>query len=85
MNFKIRTAFGLLLIGAAAWAQSTGQISGTVRDTTGGSVPGSTIKVTQTATGLVRAVTSGPDGGYVLTNLPVGPYLLEVSKDGFSK
>jgi len=85
MNFAIRTALGVLLISAAAWAQSTGQISGTVRDTTGGSVPGSAIKVAQTATGVVRTVTSGPDGGYVLTNLSVGPYLLEVSKDGFSK
>jgi hypothetical protein len=28
---------------------------------------------------------SGPNGGWVLTNLPVGPYRLEVAKEGFSK
>src|SRR5579885_3902388 len=38
----------------------------------------------QTATGVVRTATSGADGGYVLTNMPVGPYLLEVTKEGFS-
>ena len=30
-------------------------------------------------------MTSGADGGYVLSNLPVGPYLLEVTKEGFTK
>jgi hypothetical protein len=35
-------------------------------------VPGAEVKATQTETGLVRAVTSGADGSYVLTNLPVG-------------
>jgi hypothetical protein len=33
----------------------------------------------------VRNATSGADGGYVLPNLPIGPYLLEVTKDGFTK
>jgi hypothetical protein len=48
-------------------------------------VPGAEVKATQTATGLVRTVTSGADGSYVLPNLPIGPYQLEVSKEGFSK
>ena len=34
---------------------------------------------------LVRTTTSAADGSYVLTNLPIGPYTLEVSKDGFTK
>ena len=28
---------------------------------------------------------SGSDGGYVLTNLPFGPYQIEVTKEGFTK
>src|SRR5579871_1904015 len=75
---------GLLLCCTAMWAQ-TAQINGTVRDSTGLAVPGANIKATQTQTGVVRTATSGNDGGYVLPNLPVGPYLLEVSKEGFSK
>jgi len=43
------------------------------------------VKATQTATGGTRTVTSGNDGGYVMPNLPVGPYMLEVTRDGFNK
>ncbi len=75
----------LALIGWPAYAQSTAQINGTIRDAAGLTVPGSEVKATQTATGLTRTVTSGSDGTYILTNLPVGPYMVEVSKDGFSK
>jgi len=69
------------------WAQaiSTSQINGTVQDSSGLAVPGAEVKATQTATGLVRTVTSGADGSFVLPNLPVGPYQLEVTKEGFSK
>src|SRR5205807_2168969 len=71
---------------ALGWGQtSTAQINGTVRDASGLAVPGAEIKATQTATGAVRTTTSGPDGGYVFTSLPIGPYVLEVLKDGFSK
>src|SRR5689334_4243765 len=81
-----RLIFASLLTCAAVWAQgSTAQITGTVKDATGLAVPGAAIKVTQTATGAVRNVTSGADGGYVIPNLPIGPYLLEVTKEGFSK
>jgi hypothetical protein len=68
-----------------AQALSTAQITGVVQDSSGGAVPGAEVKATQTATGLVRTVVSGADGSYVLTNLPVGPYQLEVTKEGFSK
>src|SRR5579872_6772172 len=71
---------------AGLWAQSTSvaQISGTVQDSTGSAVPGAQVRATQTDTGLARAAVSNADGSYVLTNLPVGPYRLEASKDGFS-
>ena len=53
-------------------------------DSTGSAVPGADVKATQTATGAVRTVSSGADGGYVLSNLPIGPYRLEVGKAGFT-
>src|ERR1700722_1142013 len=84
MRFLV-TAFCLLLASATVWAQSTAQIGGTVRDASGLAVPGAEVKATQTATGLVRTAISGADGGYVLTNLPIGPYQIEISKEGFSK
>jgi len=84
----IRTWHLLFLIAAPmVWSQaiSTSQINGTVQDSSGLAVPGAQVKATQTETGLVRTVTSGADGGYVITSLPVGPYQVEVTKDGFSK
>src|SRR5437762_5658972 len=73
-----------LLVCAVSWAQ-TSQVNGTIKDSSGLTIPGAAIKATQTATGAVRTTTSGSDGSYVLANLPIGPYLLEVTKEGFTK
>ena len=69
---------------AGLMAQATSQIQGTVEDAQGASVAGAEVKAIQTDTGVVRTVTSGAGGEYVLSNLPVGPYRLEASKTGFS-
>jgi hypothetical protein len=69
---------------AVVWGQATAQIHGTIADASGAAVPGATVKVTQTETGLNRTATTGADGGFVLTSLPLGPYRLEVTKQGFS-
>src|SRR5206468_7931368 len=74
----------LLLISGVVWAQAIAQIAGTVQDETGAVIPGADIKVTQTATGAVRTTTSGEEGRYVLPTLPLGPYMLEASKPGFT-
>ena len=75
-----------VLVAGTLWSQavSTAQISGVVQDSSGSAVPGASIKVTQTGTGAVRTATSGTDGAYIVTSLPVGPYSVEVSKDGFA-
>ena len=75
----------LCLTAVSVWAQGTAQISGTVKDAGGLAVPGAEVKATQTGTGAARTVTSGADGTYALPNLPIGPYMLEVSKTGFTK
>ena len=77
--------FGVLclfiMLCAAGWAQSTAQMHGTVQDSSGSGVPGAEVNATQLSTGLVRTTVSGADGSWVLTNLPLGPYRLEVSKE----
>ncbi len=75
----------LLLTGAHAWAQAgaTAQISGTVKDGSGGVLPGVDVTVTQTDTGLKRNATTETDGSYLIPNLPVGPYRLEAVLQGF--
>src|SRR4051812_11595874 len=77
----------LLAMGSVClWGQgqNTAQIQGSVVDASGAAVPGAEIKATQTATGVTRSATTAGDGGYVLANLPIGPYRMEVSKSGFS-
>lgn len=78
-----RFLFILPLLCWAAFAQSTAQIQGVVQDPTGAAIPGAEVKATQTDTGAVRTVTSGASGDYVLANLPIGPYKLEVTGQGF--
>ncbi len=84
MRFFVRIALCTLVIPASAWAQGTSQISGTVHDASGASIPGATVKVIQTDTGLVRSEVTASDGAYVLPNLPIGPYRMEVTKEGFN-
>ena len=71
-----------MLLGQAV---STSQIRGVIQDPTGAVIAGAEVKVRQTDTGAVRAATSEVDGSYALPGLPVGPYQLEVTKQGFSK
>ena len=72
-----------LLTCAGVWAQATAEISGTVKDQTGAVLPGVEIKATQTSTGLERNAISNETGSYVLPNLALGPYRLEVALPGF--
>jgi hypothetical protein len=83
MDSSIRIVSSLIF--AAALSAQTSQISGTIRDPGGSAIAGAAIKAAQTATGVMRTAASGPDGDYVLPNLPIGPYMLEVTKDGFVK
>jgi hypothetical protein len=82
-----KLVFGLVITSALVWGQaaSTAQLNGVVRDSSGLAVPGAEVKATQTATGAVRTATTESDGAYALPNLPIGPYMLEVTKEGFSK
>src|SRR5687767_1135364 len=67
-----------------AFAQApTAQISGRVTDTSGAVLPGVTVTATQTGTGLVRTVVSNETGNFVIPNLPIGPYRLEATLQGF--
>ncbi|MEQ1884509.1 MAG: TonB-dependent receptor [Bryobacteraceae bacterium] len=84
-NFTSKLIVIFALGCVSLWGQSTAQIHGTVQDASGAAVPGAEVKATQTETSLTRTTVSGADGGYLFTNLPIGPYRIEVSKDGFSK
>ena len=73
----------VLLMSAPVWAQAKAELNGRVTDESGGVLPGVTVTVTQTDTGLTRSVVTEPNGLYVVSNLPNGPYRLEVALQGF--
>src|SRR5258708_4383643 len=61
----------------------TGTILGTVKDQSGGVVPGASVTITNTDTSLTRAGTTAADGSYRFPALPVGHYQVQVTKEGF--
>ena len=78
--------FVSLLTAGTGWAQAVAgsQVSGVVKDATGGVLPGVEVTITKTDTGAVRTVFTGADGAFVFPSLPVGPYKLKVVLQGFN-
>ena len=70
--------------GAPLGAQSvdTG-ILGTVLDGSGAVIPGSDIKITNAATGVVQTVLSGPNGTFEVRYLVPGDYQVQCTLSGF--
>src|SRR5712691_7829230 len=64
---------------------STATILGVVRDTSGALVPGVSITVKHTESGLTRTVVSGERGGYNVPLLPVGAYEITTTMPGFKQ
>jgi hypothetical protein len=90
-RFEITTWMALIILMltaprvVSAQAVNNASIHGVVQDSTGAVVGGAQVKATQTDTGRVQAAVSGPDGTYLLADLPVGGYSLEVTSAAFSK
>ncbi len=73
----------LLLLAAAALAQSnTGRLIGTVSGPDG-VLPGATVNVTDNQTGKERTVVTNNDGSFLLPQLDPGNYTVNVTANGF--
>ena len=71
-----------LLATTPAFAQSTGQVTGVVKDSTGAVVPGATVTVTG-ADGAKHEASTSPDGSYTVSGLPPGNYSVSAAHYGF--
>ncbi|HLZ93607.1 MAG TPA: TonB-dependent receptor [Candidatus Acidoferrum sp.] len=60
-----------------------GAINGTVTDSSGLAVAGAMVTVKNMETGLVRTTQTSGDGGYTVTELPIGAYTVTISQSGF--
>src|SRR5579864_1435191 len=87
-NMKTTLFYALLLsalfFNLQGQTTTVSQISGVVQDASGAAVAGAQVTMTNTDTAAARSVITGTDGGYAITNLVVGPYRLQVTKEGFA-
>lgn len=76
--------FVLLLSRHASAQSATSQISGIVSDSSGAVVSGAHVEIKNMATNASRTTTTNENGEYTFPSLEIGPYQLQVQKEGFS-
>ncbi len=83
-GLRSAAVFAALLVGTiTAWGQATTSVRGTITDSSGGSVAGATVTITNTESRIERTATSASDGSYQFLLLPPGTYKLTVTAQGF--
>lgn len=76
----------LLTVISGTWllGQTTNAtLSGVVQDQQNAVIPNATVEATQIETGQMHSSKSGPDGHYIIPNLPIGRYRISASAPGF--
>ncbi len=79
--------FALLLLAACtihAQLAGTGNIQGTVTDSTGAVVPNAKVTLTDTLSSVVHTTQTNSAGVYLFPNLEIATYTLQVSAPGFA-
>ncbi|MBI4464772.1 MAG: TonB-dependent receptor, partial [Acidobacteria bacterium] len=64
---------------------TTGTIMGTVSDSTGAVIPGSSVTIRNVETGIIRTATTGAAGRYRVPQLGLGNYEITAESQGFQK
>src|SRR5215210_4549433 len=86
---SLRLVISLLavfMLAPTAYAQfDTATVLGTVTDTTGSAVPGATVTLKNTATGITVTAQTDENGNYQFSNVKIGPYQVTAESSGFSK
>src|SRR3954468_4239548 len=80
-------AFAILLtlfLSSRLHAQTaTGEIAGTVRDATGGVLPGVKLTIAHQGSGQERTLTTDSNGNYAVPALPIGEYSIKAELTDF--
>lgn len=88
-NTALWLAIAVVFIGSGApiaWSQSqsiNGTIRGHVADPTGAAISGAMVVIKNSGQGFAKTITTGADGNFVLVNLPLGAYTVNIIKSGF--
>jgi Carboxypeptidase regulatory-like domain/TonB-dependent Receptor Plug Domain len=81
---SILSLFALLPIAPLAQSGNAGTIRGTVTDPTGAVIPGATIHLANSVSGLDRTTTTDPAGQFSIPNVSFNPYQVTVTAPGFA-
>jgi hypothetical protein len=81
----IGMAISLTIVQAAAQSRASGEVRGTVLDSTGAAIPGVKITVRNQLTGVVTNLTSDNTGVYDAASVDPGTYTVTFEKEGFKK
>jgi Carboxypeptidase regulatory-like domain len=82
--FALSAAFSVSVVATAAFAQTTGAITGTVTGLGGDAVANAPIRATELATKKLYTTASSEKGSYTIAQLPAGAYDLSVDVPGFN-
>ena len=82
-SFSLICVMALVVLPAAS-AQIAGQLSGTVADAGGASIPGATVTVTQALSKQARVFETVQNGSFIFPGLLTGTYDLRIEKPGFT-
>jgi Carboxypeptidase regulatory-like domain/TonB-dependent Receptor Plug Domain len=80
-----RIAIAAAAMACAAVAQDSGSITGTVKDSKAGVVPGAMVTVTSADQGVTHTARTNGEGDFSFPVLPPGTYSLAVEVQGFKK
>ncbi len=76
----------LLLASRCVFAQvDTGSVLGTIKDSTGGLLPGATVTLTNDDTGANATIAAGSTGEYEFTPVKIGHYTVSAELKGFER
>jgi hypothetical protein len=84
-SFLGKVAMVVLLLVGTACGQGFGTISGTVTDSSGATVAGAKVVITDIATGQSRSAAANGDGYYVATSVNPATYNVSVDQTGFKR
>ncbi len=84
MVLVVAAAFAFIVMQALPLrAQGNSSLAGYVADPSGAVIPGATVTITNSATGIKRTVVTDAQGHYVISGLDVGVYNLSAKANGF--
>jgi hypothetical protein len=84
MRSLVLSALLLVLLTPVLFGQAVTTLTGVVTDPSGGVVPGATIVVVNTQTGIQRETTSNGEGSYTFPSILPGTYNLTAKMTGFN-